>query len=192
MTNSSFNTKRFDWSRLYVHPAAVLAYDAWLDAGQISHRCQAAGLLTRDALADALRCLSLPVIAIRPGSRRIEYGVIGRFNIYFQVSVLRPPELTFCVLNKGGGKSWTASRIAVVAQAMQVLDIGGRCDPLSEFAALHDSAKKEEGWSALVHESPSLPFMARQLGVTKDRLRRRPPSSKPTPKALSELVAGLE
>lgn len=186
------DTKRLGWSRLYVHPAAANVHKAWLNSGPPWDRIQSHRLLTPESAGEALLCSPLPVLAIeQAGSKRLDFGVVGRFSTYDQINRVRPRSITLLILNKQRAEPWTAARIGAVAQALHVIEIGGRCAPIAEIAAVRESAN-DEGWTALANERPSLNHVARQLDITRERFRRRASDPGAAPSAKAALAAVIE
>lgn len=160
----------YDPRRLFIHPAALPAHRAWSAAITLADRFPAHRLLGREALREALRQAPLPVLWLPGASHGGAYGVIGRFNIYHQVTLARPELVTLAVIE--GGDGWSEGRVRALSQAVHLLDIGGRANPLAEFSAVH-AAAREEGWDALFGPRPARKAMAERLGTTVDRLRDR-------------------
>ena len=127
---------KYEPDLLCIHSSAGPAYRAWLDAAPVSQRFPAERLLSTESRTDALRHSPVPAIKRANLGRRNTYEVIGRFNIYYQIQVLKPEKVTLAVLNASNRRVWPNQRIEELSQALQVLDIGGRCAPLRELSAV--------------------------------------------------------
>ena len=176
---------------LVIHPAARSVYKAWLDAGPISHRLPAHALVDETVLIEAMRYLPLPVVRMTKSDRYnaagARFGVLGRFHLYHQINIVNPPKIAVEIIDTADLKSCPGGGFETLAQAMYVIDIGGRCQPLRELAAVQ-RATKNSPWPSLVKERMSLRVMARMLGVGVRRLRPPSPGTpKPTPTPLSTL-----
>ena len=172
MSDSSYVTRKYRPDQFTIHPLADSAYRTWVDSGPISTKVSVVKLVTKDALADAIKSSPLPVIKTSNSESGAPFGVIGRFNLYYQITVAKPTTITLAILNAKDSREWTKSRIERLCQAMRILEIAGRCGPLAEFSAVWRAASANP-WAALVKCKSSLRSMAKALGVSVDQLRQR-------------------
>ena len=157
-----------------IHPWARIAHDIHLKSGSIAHRYPGHKLLSQRALSDALWLSPLPVIRMDNDRRRATYGVIGRFNVFHQLTEIVPDWVTLAVVAPESDKRGIVSRVMASTQGMLILDAGGRCDPIREFEAVWSEARRHNrGLTSLIDGKPSIHKMSQRLGCKPDKLRRR-------------------
>ena len=169
---SRYQNVKFRSERFAIHPLALAAHQTWVDSGPMSQKLHTHRLLSKSAVVDGLQHSPLPVIKMPEKNGRVVYGTIGRFNIYNLIQLLQPPTVSLVIVTEAEGRAWPRPRIEAMCQAMRVLEIGGRCDPLAEMSAVIVAAR-EGSWRAFAKEKASLRWVSSVLGVGMDRLRQR-------------------
>ena len=169
---SRYDTVNYSSERFSIHPLAHAAYRTWVDSGPMSQKLHTHRLISESALVDGLQHSPLPVIKMSKADGKFCYGIIGRFNIYYYIHLLQPPKVTLVIVTGTEGRAWPRARLEAMCQAMWLLEIGGRCDPLAEMSAVI-AAARESPWRAFAREKISLRWVANVLGIGPDRLRQR-------------------
>ena len=160
---------KFESIKLVIPSVARYAYVAWVEACLISERHGMGKLITSEALKDAIRFSPLPVVRMGEESRPKTYGVLGRFNLYYQVKLLRPDRVTLIDLGASTGH-WSQLRLQKLSQAMHLMDIGARGLPLRELSSVLADTRRR-GWKALRKQTPSRRYLAQEIGTTEEKLK---------------------
>ena len=169
----------FDPALFSIHPWATSAYDAWHAAVSTNRLHLIDCLLTREALAIALRATPLPVVQGPVRASRAIYQVVGRFHIYFQleayarIDALKPLKATLLCIQRPEGTDWDAKHLEILSQALLFLDSAGRALPIDEYRAIYRNTQLR-GWPSLRHPQPSLARMSRSLAISIEQLRHLP------------------
>ncbi len=168
------STVKYATADFRLHPWARTAHDIFLKSGSIAHRYPGHKLLSQHALSDALRLSPLPVIRMDNSGRRATFGVIGRFNIFHQLTEIAPNRVTLAIIAPEYDKRGIVSRFMAATQGMIILDAGGRCAPIQEFEAVWSEARRHQrGLTSLIDGKPSIRKVSKRLGCKPDKLRRR-------------------
>ena len=169
----------FDPRLFSVHPCAASAYNTWRTAVSTNRLYHIDCLLTREALAIALRATPLPVVqSPARASRRATYQVVGGFHIYFQLQAyarteaLKPLKATLLCIRPPKGHDWDARHLEILSQALLLLDNAGRAHPIAEYRAIYVQTTLR-GWPSLSRPQPSMRGMSKSLAIPVGQLTAR-------------------
>ena len=133
-------------------------------------------VVTAESLADVCESVLLPCLEMPMGQSLARYGVIGRFHVYEQIRKMDPAVVAVAIVQPPD-EGWDAGRVRALAEALFIVEAGGRARPVREFRALYESAR-EKPWASLRPGYRSRKRLAKATGCTKNQLRPAKPSSK--------------